>query len=394
MGEAMVSQPARAVAVSLTVFALAGVMPASAEDVIKIGALLPLTGPASAIGNEDLHGMQYAVDEVGGMVAGKKIVLVIADDQNSPNTALTETRRLVENEKVIAVIGTLNSAESLALQPYITRAHVPYVSGGIASELTDPGRFQFTFREGVKSGQMEPPLVRFLKGRGLQRGVLFGSDYAAGHDAVRAVAASLKATGGTVVKEIFPRQGETDYAPYFSQVGDSGADFVYGYFFGGDVLRFVRQYRSFGFKVPLVLTSAAVGSGGVAQSLGQDVDGIFSIEPWVWTLQDPLSKKFVAAFTKKYGKSPEALAVGGYEEARVVLDALKALNGNVADGATLAAAMGKVEFPVPGGTYHYDASHNVVATMYLVQWSWTNGEAVPNVLATAHDIAEDGTVKP
>ncbi len=390
----MSSPSAQAVAASVIAWALAGIAPASAEDVIKIGALLPLTGPASAIGNEDLHGMQYAVDEVGGMVAGKKIELVIADDQNSPNTALTETRRLVENEKVIAVIGTLNSAESLALQPYITRAHVPYISGGIASELTDPGKFQFTFREGVKAGQMEPPLVRFLKGRKLQRGVLFGSDYAAGHDAVRAVAASLKATGGTVVKEIFPRQGETDYAPYFSQVGDSGADFVYGYFFGGDVLRFVRQYKSFGFKVPLVLTSAAVGSGGVAQSLGQDVDGVFSIEPWVWTLDDPLSKKFVVDFTKKYGKSPESLAVGGYEEACVVLDALKALNGTVRDGATLAAAMGKVEFPVPGGTYRYDASHNVVETLYLVRWSWTDGKAVPTVLDTVRDIAEDGSVKP
>src|SRR5689334_20407308 len=76
-----------------------------AQEPIKIGVILPLTGPAAAIGQEDLKGIQLAVGEAGGAIAGRPIELVIADDQNTPNVGLTEARRLVENEKVAAVVG-------------------------------------------------------------------------------------------------------------------------------------------------------------------------------------------------------------------------------------------------------------------------------------------------
>ncbi len=367
-------------------------VPASAQDALKVGVILPLSGPAAGIGNENLEGMRYALSEMGGTVAGKKIELEVTDDQNSPNEALTQARRLVENDHVIAVIGTLNSAVALAIHPYTTREKVPYVTGGIAVDLTGARKSPYTFRASVAAGQVEPALARYLYGRGMKRGVLMGSDYAAGRDSVAAVGTNLKQQGGAVAEEMFPRQGETDYAPYFSRISADAADFVYGYFFGGDTLRFVRQYMSLSNKLPLVMTAAALSSAGVAQSLGKDVDGVISPELW-WasSMDDRMSKTFIADYGKMFGHAPETISIDGYIKAEVVLQGLKKLDGKVRDGTALAAAMKQARFPLPGNSeFRYDNNNNPIVTVLVVRWAWKDGNAVPRVLERFDHIGQDG----
>jgi branched-chain amino acid transport system substrate-binding protein len=370
--------------------------PATAQETLKIGVILPLSGPAAGIGNEDLDGIRYALNEIGGKIEGKPVEFVIADDQNTPNQALTEARRLVESDGVIAVIGTLNSAVALAIHPYTTRAKVPYVTGGIATDLTGARKSDYTFRSSVAAGQQEPPLARYLYSHGMKRGIFMGSDYAAGHDAVAAVGGALKKLGGAVVAEMYPRQGETDYAPYFSRISGNSADFVYGYFFGGDTLRFVRQYASFDSKVPLVMTGAALSAAGVAQNLGAAVNGVISPEMWwVWSLDDPASKTFIEQYTKMFGKGPENIAVDGYIKAEVVLQALKDLHGKVSDGTALAAAIKKVHFPMAGGgDFRFDQNNNPIVTIRIVRWEWRDGAALPKVIESVTNVGQAGNPLP
>ena len=257
---------------------------------VKIGVVLPLTGPSAAIGQENLKGIQLAFDQENNAIAGTPIQLVTADDQNSPNVGLTETRRLVENEKVAAVAGTLNSAVALAIHAFTSRNKVPYISGGIVRDLTDSKKSPYTFRGSVAASQLEGVIAQFLVQNGWPHVILMGSDYAAGHDAVAAVGAAVKRLDGTVVAEVFPRAGETDYSPYFSRLADQSADAVYGFFFGGDVLRFVRQYKSSGLKFPLIMTDVALSAGGVSEALGKDIDGVYSVEYWINALTDPTIK--------------------------------------------------------------------------------------------------------
>lgn len=362
---------------------------AQAQDVFKLGVVLPLSGPAAKIGNENLEAINLAFDEINSAIAGTKIELVVADDQNNPNAGLTETRRLVENDKVQAVIGTLSSAVALAIHPYTTRAEIPYVTGGIARDITESKKSAYTFRSSLAAGQQEAPIAAFLIKNNWKSGVLMGADYAAGHDAVTAVGKTLKALGGTVLSEMFPRFGETDYAPFFSRI-DPKAEFVYGYFFGGDTLRFIRAYRSFGLKQPLMMTGSAVSSGGVAQALGESIDGLLSAEIWVPSMDDAESKQFVEAYTKKFGHGPESLSYDGYIKAKVIIEALKSLNGKAKDGKTLAAAIEKVDFPLPGGRFHFDKNHNPYVNMHLVKWKWIGGKAVPEVLTSLKEVDMNG----
>lgn len=377
---------------AIALFGLAGGtdnVKAQTREPVKIGVILPLTGPAAAIGQENLRGIQLAFDDVNNTVGGTPVQLVIADDQNTPNVGLTEARRLVDNEKVAAVIGTLNSAVALAIHSFTSRAKVPYVSGGIVRDLTDARKSLYTFRASVAAAQLEGVIAQFLVQNGWPSVILMGSDYAAGHDAVDEVAKNVKLLDGSVAAEVFPRAGETDYAPFFSRLADLKADAVYGFFFGGDTLRFVRQYKSSNMRFPLIMTDVAVNAGGVAQALGPDIDGVYSVEYWLNALTDPQSKTFIGAFTKKYGVAPEGLAYCGYIEGRIIVEALTALNGKVTSGEQLAKAMQQVSFDAPGGTFKFDDNNNPIVRGYFVRWSWNGSKPEVKVLRTVTNITQD-----
>lgn len=380
---------ASAFAIALTFVGLHDQSAAQSSGPIKIGVILPLTGPAAAIGQENLKGIQLAVAQAGSEIAGHPIQLVIADDQNTPNVGLTEARRLVQNEKVSAIAGSLNSAVALAIHAYTSRSKVPYVSGGIVRDLTQSRKSPYTFRASVAAGQLEGVIAQFLVQNKWPNVILMGSDYAAGHDAVSQVGHALKQLTGSVVVEVFPRAGETDYAPYFSRLTDKKADAVYGFFFGGDTLRFVRQYKSYGLRFPLIMTDVALSAGGVSHALGKDIDGVYSVEYWYNGLTDPQSKAFIEAFVKRFNMVPEGLAYCGYIEGRILVEALKSLNGQVTSAEQLANAMHSVSFQAPGGEFKFDASNNPIVNGYFVRWSWDGKDPHVTLLNAVRDIPQD-----
>ena len=358
---------------------------------IRVGVMLPFTGPAAATGQEKFQGIELAVAETGFSIGGHKIELLRSDDQNNPNVALTEARRLVENENVSAILGNLSSAVSIAINPYTARHEIPFVTSGIAIELTGSKKSPFTFRSSFASGQVERPLAYYLYTRGYRKGILMGSDYSAGHDAVTTLGGGFKQLGGTVLQEIFPRAGETDYGPFLSRVAGSGADFVFGYFFGGDTLRFVRQYQDFNVGYPLVITTSAISAGGVPDALGKSIVGIESAEVYMWTLQTPANLAFVKAYQERYKTMPSTLSYDGYMAGRVLVAGAQALDGNVADRTALAQAMHKVVIDGPAGKFRYDENNNPIINLYITRWEDKDGKIVPSIVREFHDIGLDWT---
>jgi branched-chain amino acid transport system substrate-binding protein len=367
-----------------------GAGPASPSDPIKIGVILPLTGSSAGVAQDLLRGIQLAFSENGNTVSGRKVEIVTADDQNTPATALTEARRLVENDKVSLLMGSLNSSVALTLLPYAVRSQVPYITTTIAAEITGSKKSPYAFRSAAAAGQMERPLAWLLHRRGFKSVILMGSDYVAGHDSTGMVGAQFTALGGSIVKSIFPPQGDTDYGPYFSTLGDAKADLIYGYFFGGDTLRFVRQYRSFGVTQQLAMSASTISAAGVAQSLGKDVDGILTAELWSPTLTDPLTIAFEKSFQKAYGDSPQATARSGYVEGRLVVTAIGILKGNVPNGLAFAQALHDSHFKEPGGEmFSFDENNNATVSTRLVRWQFVDGKATGKVLETIGGVTQD-----
>jgi branched-chain amino acid transport system substrate-binding protein len=367
-----------------------GAGPASPSDPIKIGVILPLTGSSAGVAQDMLRGIQLAFSENGNTVSGRKVEIVTADDQNTPATALTEARRLVENDKVSLLMGSLNSSVALTILPYAVRSQIPYITTTIAAEITGSKKSPYAFRSSAAAGQMERPLAWLLHKRGFKNLILMGSDYVAGHDSTGMVGTQFTSLGGTLAKSIFPPQGDTDYGPYFSTLGDSKADLIYGYFFGGDTLRFVRQYRSFGVTQQLAMSASTISAAGVAQSLGKDVDGIMTAELWSPTLTDPLTVAFEKSFQKTYSDSPQATARSGYVEGSLIVTAIRTLRGNIPDGTAFAQALHTARFKVPGGeTFSFDANNNAIVSTRLVRWQFVDGKATGKVLDTIGGVTQD-----
>ena len=109
------------------------------------------------------------------------------------------------------------------------------------------------------------------------------------------------------------------------------ADFVYGYFFGGDTLRFVRQYKSFGLKFPLVMTPSSLSAASVAQALGENVKGVYSTELWDMDARRSRDQEIRRRLQTKFGHPPQTLAYDGYIKAKVMFEAIKSLNGRIAE---------------------------------------------------------------
>ena len=106
-------------------------------------------------------------------------------------------------------------------------------------------------------------------------------------------------------------------------------------------------------------------------------------------MTDPATKIFIERYTKLFGKTPQTISIDGYIKAEVVLKALEALHGEVKDSDTFAAAIKKVQFPMPGGgTFRFDENNNPIVNIILVQWEWKDGKANPKVLDQATDVRQ------
>ena len=353
--------------------------------------LLPLhRSVRGAIGNEVLRGYQLVMDSLHNTVSGKRVESIVVDDQLSPTVALNEARRLVETEKVAALVGSLNGPIALALSAYALRMKVPYITGSTVTDVTGSKKNLYTFRGSAEAFQFQLPLAAFLVKHGFKSAILLGADYVTGHDTIEGTARFYIADGGTVVKKVFPRLGESDYSPYLAGLSGLKADVLFGYFFGGDSLRFARAYRSSGLKFPFSMIGSSLSVRRMSRSSSvRTSKGIYTNEEWIWTLPDGDTKRFVDIYTEKYHQRPGTLAPLGYNEASIIVESIRALKGNIPDGTALAHAMEKVRFSQPGGQpFQFDENHNPYIMEAFVQWHWRDGIAVPQVLDVMRDVKQ------
>lgn len=339
---------------------------------IKIGFITVLTGGLAAAGKEMEEGFRLALDEVRGEVAGRKIQLLVEDSEAKPDIGLTKTRKLVESERVHMLAGVLHSGVSLAVGSYAVTKEVPLiVTNAIAKALTQEKRSPYVFRTSWAGGQAYFPFGPYAVGKlGYKRLILSYADYAAGQDMANGFAPYFKGAGGEVVETVAPPLGTADFAPYLAKitarVGTAHA--VWAWFPGADAVRFVKQYVEFGLreKIPLVAGGSLVEET-VLPAQGKAAVGIISADIYTPTWESPENRAFVAAFQKKYNFTPSRYADQGYTGARVILQALKAVNGQVEDVPRFLSALRKVEVVTGRGPVRFDAHQQAILNVQIRQ---------------------------
>ena len=344
----------------------------AAKPAIKIGFITTLTGGQSAAGKEMEEGFRLALDEVRGEVAGRRLQLIVEDDEFKPDVGLTKTRRLIERDQVHLLAGVLGSGVSLAVGSYIAGTGTPLViTNAIAKALTQEKRSPNIFRTSWAGGQAYFPFGAYVVGKlGYKRLVVAYAGYAAGQDMAGGFTPYFNAAGGEVVETVAPPLGTADFAPYLTKIAARAGtvDAVWAWFPGADAVRFVKQYVEFGLKqkIPLIAGGSLVEEQ-VLPEQGRDALGIISADIYTPTWESPENRAFVAAFQKRYKVTPSRYADQGYTGARVIIEALKAVNGQVEDLPRFLEVLRKVEVVTGRGPTRFDQHQNAILNVQIRQ---------------------------
>ena len=354
--------------------ALVGIgMPAivkAQSDVIRIGHLTPVTGFLGPLGEFAQMGVRLAAEEINaaGGVLGRPVELVIEDSVN-PQTASAKAERLIERDKVAMIIGEISSASALAIGQVANRTKTVFINTGANSDaLRGASCNPFMFHIEAANSMMVLAVGNYLKSENMIKGKKWYSltaDYAFGHDLFRVAKKFVTENGGEFVGEELVPTDATDFSPYLLKIRQARPDVVASNLAGNQITNFIKQYAEYGLQFPVTGfgfdTAVAWGAG----------KGNFSgIWPLIWhhLVDAPSSKKYVEAFTKKYGKPPENQSWGDYNSLKIVAQSFSELKS--ADPQKLAEHLRKgAKFDILKSREGYFRAYDnqMVQEMYAVR---------------------------
>jgi branched-chain amino acid transport system substrate-binding protein len=378
-------------------------------DVIRIGHLTPVTGFLGPLGEFAQMGVRLAADEINaaGGVLGRKIELVIEDSVN-PQTASAKAERLIERDRVAMIIGEISSASALAIGQVADRTKTVFINTGANSDaLRGASCNPFMFHIEAANSMMVTAVGTYLKNEKMVQGKKWYSltaDYAFGHDLFKVAKKFIGENGGEFVGEDLVPTDATDFSPYLLKIRQTRPDVVASNLAGNQITNFIKQYAEYGLQFPITGfgfdTAVAWGAG----------KGNFSgIWPLIWhhMVDTPSSKRYVDAFTKKYGKPPENQSWGDYNSLRIVAQSFEETKS--VDPQKLAEHLRKgAKFDVLKSRegYFRPYDNQMVQEMYAVRAKepgkmkdqWDIYEPLGSVPATGEDLEvlappKDGTCK-
>jgi branched-chain amino acid transport system substrate-binding protein len=338
------------------------IAPANSQDAIKIGVMFPLTGPLSAQGAPERDAIKQAFDEENNTVAGRKIELLYEDSAGRPDTGLTKTKALVERDKVALLLSEMTSSVGAAMAPYVNEQKIPWISTVGLASLTRAQRSSYIFRFVPSSYQFGLAAAESAKKMGWKKANFIGWNAPTGREAYEVLKKILGEAN--VDAPMFPNVGTSDYAPYLTKM-DQKVDGTFAALWGSDSSRFTQQYAEYGLnkKMPL-FGLASFTSEEVLVNMPPESIGVLSAFSYCGTLDTPENRKFVDGYKARYKALPGSYQYMGYMAAKMVIQALKDINGRAEDKDAFIAALSKVQVKGPMGMASFDDHHGMVADFY------------------------------
>jgi branched-chain amino acid transport system substrate-binding protein len=350
----------------LTLIFVLAAGPASAEDTIKIGIPVGLSGANSVVAPSVVQSAELAVDEINkaGGVLGRKLALEVADDGSGAAGAQKAFDALIFQKKVDVLITMETSAARNAGLPLVQRGKTPFIyTSFYEGRSCNP----YLYVNAWVPEQQVPPIVdHFMKVNNAKAFFLIGSDYAFGRGMLQFTRAYIEKKGGKVVGEEYLPMDGTDWTPILSKLRASGADALVTSTAGGAPnVTLTKQLRAAGVKLPY--GNLAVDEG-TAKSMGSDAEGIFISASYVTSIDTPANKKFLADMKGKFGdqlKTPNDLSVPEYEGVYAYKLAVEKAKSTKVDDVIKQLA--DVSVDGPRGTITMNKQRHAPLTMYLGQ---------------------------
>src|SRR6201996_8761230 len=214
---------------------------ASAQESVKIGLILPMTGQQASTGKQIDAAVKLYLAQKGATVAGKKIEVILKDDTSVPDVTKRLAQELVVNDKVAILAGFGITPSAMATAPIATQAKVPeVVMAAGASAITEAS--PFVVRTSFTLAQSSVPMAEWAYKNGIKKVVTLVSDYGPGIDAEKSFSDKFKANGGTIVENLRIPMRAPDFAPVLQKVADAKPDALFVFVPSGQGAAFMKQF--------------------------------------------------------------------------------------------------------------------------------------------------------
>jgi branched-chain amino acid transport system substrate-binding protein len=328
---------------------------------IVIGYYGDLSGRTSNFGQSTKNGVEMAADEINkaGGINDRQITILSEDDEGRPEKAATVVTKLIDQDRVVALLGEVASGNTLAAAPKAQAAKVPMISPSSTNPaVTQVGDYisRVCFIDPFQGAVMAKFAANTLKAKKAAIMLDFNSPYSRG--LTEFFEASFKKLGGEIVDKQSYTQGDRDYKGQLTAIRSKSPDVIYvpGYY--GEVGVIAKQAKQLDIKVPLL-----GGDGWDSTQLwdlgGDSLNGDYISNHYSVDDPSPAIQKFVADYKARYGNVPDALAALGYDAMKVLADAIK--RSGTTEGPQLKNAIAATkDFAGVTGTISLDKDRNAV----------------------------------
>ena len=348
---------------------------AMAQDVVKVGLILPMTGPFASIGKQVDMGARLFLAQNGATAGGKKLELILKDDGGNAESTRRLAQELVVNDKVAVLAGFGLTPLALAAAQIATQAKVPQiVMAAATATITEAS--PFIVRSSFTLPQASEPMADWALKNNIKKVFTVVTDYGPGIDAETSFTNKFKAGGGTVESVRVPLRNP-DFAPFLQRASEAKPDALFVFVPAGIGAQFMKQFVERGLDKSGI---KLIGPGDVVdddllEGIGDVALGAITTQHYSAAHDSAANKAFVAAFKAAYpGTRPNFMAVGGYDGMRLIAEALNKTIGKT-DGDVLVNAMKGMTFESPRGPILIDPeTRDIVQNIYIRRTERKNGE--------------------
>jgi branched-chain amino acid transport system substrate-binding protein len=347
-----------------------------AQETVKIGLILPMTGYAQSTGKEIDAAVKLFIEQHGDTVAGKKIQVIVRDDEAVADITKRIAQELIVNEKIAVLAGFGVTPSALTVAPLATQAKViELVMAAQTSSIVE--KSPYIVRTSAKLAQSSAIIADWAARNGIKKVISLVSDYAPGFEADKVFVDHYKAAGGDVVASLRIPLQSPDFAPILQHVADVKPDAVFIFVPSSQGLNFIRQFVERGLDksgVKIIGTGDVTGDDQL-QGMGDAIVSAITAHFYSASHNSEFNKNYVAAFaTIAPGLRPNFMSVGGYDGMQLIYKALEKTDGK-ADGDSLIGAMKGMQWESPRGPILIDPdTRDIVQNIYIRKVEKVNGQ--------------------
>lgn len=342
-------------------------LPASgalAQDKLKVGIIVTLSGPPAVLGGQVRDGFNLAIKTLGGKLGGVETEVVVVDDELKPDVAVTKVKGLIERDQVNFVVGPIFSNVLQAIHKPVTDSNAFLISPNAGtSNFAGKQCHQNFFVTSYQNDQNHEVLGKYAQEKGFKKVLLMAPNYQAGKDALAGFKRHFK---GEVLDEVYTPLGQLDFSAELAKIAAAKPDAFFTFMPGGMGVNLVKQYRQAGLaNIPFL--SAFTTDESTLPAQKDDAVGFLAGANWAPNTDNAQSKAFVAAYEAAYNSVPGTYAMQAYDAALLIDSALKATGGKMADRDAVRAALKKANFTSLRGKFKFGTNNYPIQDFFLVR---------------------------